>query len=366
MSLSPSRPEPVAASAASSREYWVDALRALGITFVLLGHTVGIGPGVMKYIYVFHMPLFFFVSGYLHKRSPAGEGLGRVLAHNARALLVPYAFFGMLTWLFWVLVQRRFAFNPANQGVAPWVPLVGMVYGVGTEPWLRHNVPLWFLPCLFVTRVLFHGLARARDGLLAGLLVVSAALGCVLLRVLPVRLPWSAEVALVVAAFYGAGLLARRRRVLAAPVRVRTLAWLLPLCVLGQWAAMQFNGRVDLGQGVVGQPFFFFTGAFAGIVFWAVLCQRQPRWRWLARVGESTLTLFPLHLAVFSVLSGVLVRVLNVPASVRDTSAVVALLYTGLTIAMLLPVHALLQVYLPEALGLRRAARAAPAVVPSA
>ena len=95
-------------------------------------------------------------------------------------------------------------------------------------------------------------------------------------------------------------------------------------------------------------------------------CQRQPRWRWLARVGESTLTLFPLHLAVFSVLSGVLVGVLKVPASVRDTSAVVALLYTGLAIATLLPVHAFLQHYLPSVLGLRRTPRVAPPVIPSA
>lgn len=360
--MPPPEPTPASALPASvlpAREYWLDALRALGIIFVLLGHTVGIGPVAMKYLYIFHMPLFFFVSGYFHKRSPPGEGLGRVLAHNARALLVPYVFFGLVTWLFWVLVQRRFAVNPAHQGVSPLTPLLGMLYGVGTEPWLRHNVPLWFFPCMFVTRVLFHGLGRARDAGLAGLLVLSAGLGCVLLRVLPVRLPWSVEAALIAGAFYGVGLLVRRRGLLAAPPGVRTLSWLLPLCLLGQWVAMRFNERVDLGQGVVGHPLIFFTGAFSGIAFWAVLCQRLPRWRWLARVGESTLTVFPLHLMVFTLLSGVLLKVLKVPASVRDSSAWVALLYTALTLAMLLPAHSLLRAYLPEVLGLRRTPRAA-------
>ncbi len=42
---------------------WVDIARGIGIILVILGH-IGIGK-VGKFIYSFHIPLFFFLSGFL-------------------------------------------------------------------------------------------------------------------------------------------------------------------------------------------------------------------------------------------------------------------------------------------------------------
>ena len=51
----------------NKREINIDVLKGLGIIFVMLGHMVGIGfyEDIYVYIYSFHMPLFFFISGYL-------------------------------------------------------------------------------------------------------------------------------------------------------------------------------------------------------------------------------------------------------------------------------------------------------------
>ena len=42
--------------AEQSREAWIDVLKGIGILIVILGHT---NPPIYKYIYAFHMPLFF-------------------------------------------------------------------------------------------------------------------------------------------------------------------------------------------------------------------------------------------------------------------------------------------------------------------
>lgn len=48
----------------SNRIDWIDRAKYLGILLVLLGHTDC--PEAMKQsIYMFHMPLFFIISGYL-------------------------------------------------------------------------------------------------------------------------------------------------------------------------------------------------------------------------------------------------------------------------------------------------------------
>ncbi len=57
---------------------YIDALRGFGIILVVLGH-LHFGHNMLhQYIYAFHMPLFFLVSGYLY-RAPArlGDGIKR-------------------------------------------------------------------------------------------------------------------------------------------------------------------------------------------------------------------------------------------------------------------------------------------------
>lgn len=48
----------------NGRIAWVDIAKGLGIFLVVLGHTYRKNP-VQNWIYSFHMPLFFILSGWL-------------------------------------------------------------------------------------------------------------------------------------------------------------------------------------------------------------------------------------------------------------------------------------------------------------
>ena len=45
---------------------WLDALRGIGILLVLLAHN---NPPFIRFIFGFHMPLFYALSGYLFKET---------------------------------------------------------------------------------------------------------------------------------------------------------------------------------------------------------------------------------------------------------------------------------------------------------
>lgn len=56
---------------------WLDYARTMGIFLVIFGHCLQSFPewqineklqGIYDYIYLFHMPLFFIISGFLFKR----------------------------------------------------------------------------------------------------------------------------------------------------------------------------------------------------------------------------------------------------------------------------------------------------------
>lgn len=53
-------------TATSKHLPWIDACKGIGILLVVLGHVTDSGGLLNRSIYLFHMPLFFFLSGYLH------------------------------------------------------------------------------------------------------------------------------------------------------------------------------------------------------------------------------------------------------------------------------------------------------------
>lgn len=54
-------------SSGAVRQRWVDHVKCLAILAVVLGHTYVIGNPIHSFVYSFHIPLFFVVSGYFVK-----------------------------------------------------------------------------------------------------------------------------------------------------------------------------------------------------------------------------------------------------------------------------------------------------------
>jgi fucose 4-O-acetylase-like acetyltransferase len=141
----------------NARVLWVDAAKGLAIALVVLAHVLGgvlargwldkSGPfeQVYRYIYLFHMPLFFMVSGFFFveaaRRSPIGALVSRtgatawpyllwdfIIRTAALPFLVPFmgsppasiglldrlwpALTGELSWFLWTLYVMQVALIP--------------------------------------------------------------------------------------------------------------------------------------------------------------------------------------------------------------------------------------------------------------
>ena len=123
------------------RVEYIDILKGLGIILVVLGH-VTLNSDLYHFIYAFHMPLFFIVSGmFLHDKP-------RFIRKQAKSLLIPYLSFGFLTYVYWWLVESRFRELPIGETF--FSQFVNLFVPTGTQ---HCNVVLWFLPCLFLACV---------------------------------------------------------------------------------------------------------------------------------------------------------------------------------------------------------------------
>ena len=123
---------------------FLDILKGIGIILVLIGHIYS-NDTVYHCLYSFHMQLFFMAAGYTYKEKPVLQDIKR----RFQTIVVPYFSFGLLL-LYWTVLERRFR----ESSVTPFESLIGLLRC--QYSYLDFNVHLWFLPCFFMTVVLFN------------------------------------------------------------------------------------------------------------------------------------------------------------------------------------------------------------------
>ena len=141
-----------------TRNIVVDNLKGIGILFVILGHVPHLSEPFYNYIFSFHMPLFFFCTGWLSFSSD-DRSFPVVLKKRVHSLLIPYFVLCILSAavLFcWILLR----------GGAPvqWSSIVRSIVLSGSNLAYLQNYPLWFLPNLFIVSLLFYWVIRLTRG----------------------------------------------------------------------------------------------------------------------------------------------------------------------------------------------------------
>lgn len=186
---------PAAATSAaevSGRLDWVDAAKGVGIILVVFGHALGglinstlsieglLFPEIFLALYVFHMPLFFFVSGlFVAGRVERGQ-LG-FLRTMVRTILYPYFLWSVLQYSA-IFAAGQLVNAPASQF---WPTILALPWQPVSQFWflqslfLMHLTSLAILPRIGPTAFLLVALACkavAELGLLSGVLHQTATL----------------------------------------------------------------------------------------------------------------------------------------------------------------------------------------------
>lgn len=142
----------------------VSFLKCLGILAVVFGHIgfniSGNGSKIHAIIYFYHMPLFFFISGYLYKSYKIKD----TIIKNIRGLYIPF----ILWSCFFIAMRNVFIdlgfYNYQNMDnfsnmikIRTFIDVFSFRY---TEPMLG---AMWFIPCLFIVRMLYAILNKMID-----------------------------------------------------------------------------------------------------------------------------------------------------------------------------------------------------------
>lgn len=131
----------------------IDIAKGIGILLVYIGHCdLDYKSSLFLWIYSFHMPLFFFISGSLFTppncencKNNVYKPIYLYIARKSVSLLFPYLFFSILYTILYLICS--------NMPISNW-----LLFGWGKNP-------LWFIPILFFIECL-HAFLCSKNRLL--------------------------------------------------------------------------------------------------------------------------------------------------------------------------------------------------------
>ena len=123
----------------SKRIAYIDIAKGIGILIIVLAHNdlAAYHPTLHKFIYAFHIPLFFFLSGMFFRPD---RTFGETLKRRFNTLLKPYLFAIFLIYLFEAAFENMTFPNIVER-------IAKSLYATG---YYIDWVQLWFIPHLFV------------------------------------------------------------------------------------------------------------------------------------------------------------------------------------------------------------------------
>jgi acyltransferase len=336
---------------------WVDSLKTFAIYTVFLGH-VTIDAKLEVYIFSFHVPLFFWISGFLFQRERYLCAVN-FISRRIRTLVVPYFFFAFISFFFWLVVVRSLSIRGQALSLDPWKVFLGIFYAIGTGPWHHPlDLALWFLPCLFVTELFYWFLrTKLKDTGLVLFLVVGACAGYLLSIHTTIRLPWSVDVALTAVAFYAIGDISKKaiRFIVELDFKPRLVVAVFSFLVSYFFSCV--NGKVDMNLVEYGNPALFYLSAMCGILFWVTIISSLPSTKIVTYLGGNTIIVLGLAGTSGFVLHGLYFLLTGKLLGADKLIFPEAIIFSFLQIIIIVPAIYFVNRFLPFILGRQSLAR---------
>ena len=266
----------------------LDIAKGLAIIALILGSTLYLPEGLGKWLYTFHLPLLFLLSGSLFSTENSFRSL---LAKTSKLLLLPYLIFSLFAYGWWYVGWR----DGGHSGTGWSELLTGVLFGTRNADWSVPSDMLWFFPCLFAVHIIFYGIrkwSKSMVHLLFGLLLCAVA-GSVYNVWIGQPLFLSIDAALMAVPFFGLGFILRQASEGVQMYASNTVI-LLFLLVLNLVPGL-INAPIDMSANEYGSPLYFYLAAIGGSLFIYLISNWIRRNKTLEQLGGNALLLLAIH-----------------------------------------------------------------------
>lgn len=296
------------------RFFWVDNLRAFAIILVVLGHNYFFLSG---YISTFHVPIFFIISGYLFNNN---RDFKEFIKRKINSLIKPYFFFSFSLYLYWLIIGNKMGGNAGQNSALK--GFIGIFYGVEKQ-YIFWQSGLWFVLCLFIINVMYYFISKYFDRISKVIILITCLLiGWFTSVKLPIRLPWSIDVAFTALVFFIVGNIIKKKKIdkyLKERVNNKTKVILLLFLISINVIVYKINGEVSFFSNYYNNYIIFIIGSLCGTMFYffAFMFFNYYNKR-LSLIGKESLIILAYHGIVVQGIKFIQTKILNIPMNRND------------------------------------------------
>lgn len=292
----------------SIRIEWIDSLKGIGIFLVVLGHAT-IDNKAFSYIFSFHMPLFFFISGYLFDFNKY-KSFKKFAKTKFKSILWPYIIFSIISILIIIALDSQNIQHIQNY-IRDFI--------LAKRNNIPYNGALWFLAALFVTEMMYFLLMQyvKKDCMISFILIVSSYIAIIQFGALwsANTMPWSFDTCMVYILFYHIGYIFKG-------MKINNLTNYIILTFGIVFSIILFIDREffyamffpHLGDVYIDIMVYIseITIALMGIFTYTALAKIICNLKFINYIGKNSIVVFALHLPIAIILSRRVMEVCNI------------------------------------------------------
>ena len=333
-----------------SRLNYVDLAKGLAMLLVMLGHCKYTPKSLEAWLYTFHMPLFFALSGYTLKINRYGS-LREFASNRFRRLIIPYLWLSLSLAILMFVFRENFVLAPKHLKRIISIPIGWRLNG-----WY---FTMWFMPTLFFAELLFYALFSKIQNTKRNLVLVM--LGAFVLGVIASKkvkgFIWSLDLVPFALVFLILGYMLcplvennnGRRYYLPAAI----LLWAVNL-VTGFWNYKSYS-IVDLYYCKTGHPILFLIAACSGVLGTILVCKMIGKNKPIEYIGRNSLVNYAFQNSLVIPIVTNWVKYLGkyIPLFTRTWPALIAIMIGSCLILALM--SEIIRKYFPFMIGMRKA-----------
>lgn len=259
------------------RNKQIDVLKGIGAILVVIGHIV---TGTIKnIIYAFHMPLFFFLSGYVFNTKK--KFMEFVIA-NVKSLLIPFYIFNIISLLFNIDYINNNSFLNI---------LDNIFYFNSSVAW---NTSLWFFIVLFNTKILFYILNKlCKESTIKTFIctIITLFLGIIIIKY-DIWLPFGLKIVPISLTFMYIGYMAKKIELLE-KIKFNYKNVVICIFITAIFIISSiYNERVNMSTNLYGNYILYFLNALCGIYIMLVLSKPLENSKILSIYASLSMLMF--------------------------------------------------------------------------
>ena len=271
----------------SNKKTWIDCYKGIGAILILIGHIMPFNNPIKVFLYSFHIPLFFFISGYLYndKRSFADT-----FKKKMNTLIKPFIIWNSISFIIYMIFTYDGSLTKIEM-------VKNLIFFNGSTIF---NSSLWFLPILFYVDIIYKFIIRNKPTIKNNLILIFLffTIGTILIKY-KINLMFGLSLIPFMMIFYCLGCIFKKMKKIKniLPNKIIFVFLLVILILLSN-----LNGKVTISINQYNNLFLFFVNSIIGIYLVYSISYKLKENKFLKAFSNISLLMFCTQRIIFQII----------------------------------------------------------------